>query len=133
MKIKKVASALIENNGKLLVLLRVDGTWGLPGGGVEPGEDEQTAAAREIFEETGYKAKKRALNLKQSYDKPFKSVHNNEILFTLFSLAVPEQFIPKLDPKEHTAYKWLTPKEALALPNQIPGLAEVLKTAYGLD
>lgn len=130
---KKVASALIENNGKLLVLLRVDGTWGLPGGGVEPGEDEQEAAAREILEETGYKIEKQELHLKQSYDKPFRSVHNNEILFTLFSLEVAEQFTPRLDPKEHTAYRWLTPQEAIALPNQIPGLSEVLKIAYGLN
>lgn len=31
-----------------------DGAWTLPGGGMEPGEQAQGAALREVFEETGY-------------------------------------------------------------------------------
>ena len=31
----------------------VPGMWGLPGGGIDPGENPATAVAREVFEETG--------------------------------------------------------------------------------
>lgn len=38
----------------LLLLPRGDrDRWGLPGGGIEPGEDHETAAVREVREETG--------------------------------------------------------------------------------
>lgn len=32
------------------------GAWTMPGGGLEPGEDPERAARREVREETGYKA-----------------------------------------------------------------------------
>lgn len=44
-----------EETRELLLMRRSDnGLWGLPGGYVEPGESVSYAAAREVFEETGY-------------------------------------------------------------------------------
>ncbi len=41
--------------GEVLLMRRADeGTWGLPGGGVEPGETWEAAAKRECLEETGW-------------------------------------------------------------------------------
>lgn len=49
------ASAIIsDENGRVLLQLRSDnGKWGVPGGGIDPGEEPAQAAIREVYEETG--------------------------------------------------------------------------------
>jgi 8-oxo-dGTP pyrophosphatase MutT (NUDIX family) len=129
---KKVAGTLMEHKGKLLLLYRDDGMWGLPAGGVEPGEDNLAAAVREIHEETGYTAKKADMHLEHVYKNQFKTPKGKDIIFTLFRLAVPKMFNVKLDPKEHTDFRWVTPQEAYTIPGSIPGLKTVFKDAYDL-
>ncbi len=52
-----VGAVVLDAQGRLLLVLRANeparGTWSLPGGRVEPGEDDATAVAREVAEETG--------------------------------------------------------------------------------
>ena len=45
--------ALIEQEGKVLLMRSRDGMYKLPGGGIEQGEDHACALARELLEETG--------------------------------------------------------------------------------
>jgi len=48
------AGVIIHKNGQLLLQKRKDnGCWGLHGGAIDLGEDIETAAKRELFEETG--------------------------------------------------------------------------------
>jgi 8-oxo-dGTP pyrophosphatase MutT (NUDIX family) len=48
------AGVVLNDEGELLLGRRADtGTWGLPGGIIEPGEQPADGAVREIFEETG--------------------------------------------------------------------------------
>ncbi len=49
------ASGVVRDpGGRILLGLRSDdGTWGLPGGMIDPGEQPADAVVREIFEETG--------------------------------------------------------------------------------
>jgi 8-oxo-dGTP diphosphatase len=48
--------------GNVLLLRRAgEGTWGLPGGGVDPGETWAQAALRECLEETGWEVELRGL------------------------------------------------------------------------
>lgn len=48
--------ALIEGDRVLLVRQTYLPGWHFPGGGVEPGETAEASAAREVEEETGYRA-----------------------------------------------------------------------------
>ena len=49
------ASAIVrDENGQVLLQQRSDnGLWGIPGGGIDPGEEPAEAAIREVYEETG--------------------------------------------------------------------------------
>ncbi|TDE86370.1 NUDIX domain-containing protein [Deinococcus sp. S9] len=53
------ATVLVTDEAGRLLLLKHSGTgrWTLPGGALEPGESFEQCAARELFEETGLKAK----------------------------------------------------------------------------
>jgi len=54
MVIRPGVSAIIRTPAGLLLQRRADnGLWGLPGGGVEPGESVTDAVVREVREETG--------------------------------------------------------------------------------
>ena len=48
-----VAAVIFRGDGVLLQRRDDNGRWGLPGGGVEPGESVRAAIAREVREETG--------------------------------------------------------------------------------
>ena len=56
---RRGVGVIIVCNGEILLMQRSDevyepGTWSYPGGRVEDGEDERSAAVREVMEETGY-------------------------------------------------------------------------------
>jgi 8-oxo-dGTP pyrophosphatase MutT (NUDIX family) len=51
------ACVIVQNDSRILLQLRTDnGLWGLPGGSMEPGEEMEQVATRELYEETGLKA-----------------------------------------------------------------------------
>ena len=60
MDIRVAAYAVITDDaGRILLAHWNEGGrsgWTLPGGGLDPGEDPERAAVREVFEETGYDA-----------------------------------------------------------------------------
>jgi 8-oxo-dGTP pyrophosphatase MutT (NUDIX family) len=53
---------VLNDKGEILLNRRSDtGTWGIPGGSMELGEELEETATRELFEETGLKLKKARL------------------------------------------------------------------------
>ena len=53
------AYAVIQDHSQAVALVKTNKGYFLPGGGVEPEEDFETALQREILEETGYAVKVR--------------------------------------------------------------------------
>lgn len=64
----------LDSQQRILLVRRADdGTWGLPGGGVEPGETWVQAAERECREETGWQVA--ATGLYGVYSDPTTQKH----------------------------------------------------------
>jgi 8-oxo-dGTP diphosphatase len=51
-----VKAAVMDDEGRILLLKEKDGSWELPGGGLEHGEDAKEGLSREVAEETGLSA-----------------------------------------------------------------------------
>jgi 8-oxo-dGTP diphosphatase len=60
-RIRCVGAVVHDPGGRLLLVRRANppaqGLWSIPGGRVEPGEDDETAVVREVAEETGLRVR----------------------------------------------------------------------------
>lgn len=73
-----------EHTGDVLAVRRRDGTYGLPGGKVEPGETETEAVSREVAEETGLEVRHlRRIAAMPAEDGVFVAVFAGEVTGTL--------------------------------------------------
>jgi lipoyl(octanoyl) transferase len=103
---------VVARDGEFLVLLRAPergGYWHLPAGGVERGESQVRAAARELGEETGLRVPIRDLGLDLGYDKP-----GGRVKVGMFAAEAPAGWEPELD-EEHVDHRWCDESSALAL------------------
>ena len=72
--VRATAGVVVRDQGHILLIRRRgEDTWGLPGGGVEPGETWAAAALRECHEETGWHI--RIDELLGLYSDPATQIH----------------------------------------------------------
>jgi ADP-ribose pyrophosphatase YjhB (NUDIX family) len=79
-----VRGAVFKDEGILLVRERSDGKWSLPGGWVDINDSPSEAVAREIYEESGFRArpvKLAALFDRQRHPHPPSMYHIYKLLF----------------------------------------------------
>jgi 8-oxo-dGTP diphosphatase len=125
------ACALIDPDGRVLVAQRpagksMGGLWEFPGGKMEPGERPEDTLIRELREELGIEVKEACL-------APFSfASHSYADFHLLMPLYVCRRWEGTPEPREHSAIKWLRPKEMaqLAMPQAdiplIPMLRDLL-------
>ena len=121
------ATLVVDETGRLLLLKRSDsGCWGPPGGAVEPGENLEAAARREVREETGLELG--GLSLSGVYSGPelyYRYPNGDEVhnVTIVYRAAHPAGEV-RLN-GEHTDYGWFAPN---AIPADIsPPIRPVLE------
>lgn len=96
--------------GRVLLLQRLDGSWGFPGGGTEDGETPYQCAIREVLEETGH-----TINPLDGQVVQVACVDNPDgYRFTCFMQYVPDVF-PVTICRESVGMCW-APLDALPTP-----------------
>ena len=119
-------------DGRILLIRRgqepAKGCWSVPGGRVEPGEDDATATAREVLEETGLAVVVGHLVGTVERDAPDGSVYViNDYHCSMPGGGDPPPRVAGADPGE---VGWFEPEDLPAL-NCVPGLVEAL-TEWGV-
>lgn len=114
----EVAGCFIECDNKILLLKRHSktpqgGTWGIPAGKFEKGENATQALIREVYEETGL-----FINENQSLElgKFFVKLPHVDYIFHMFLVTLTYFPALQLASTEHDEAQWLTVFEALKLP-----------------
>jgi len=100
-----VHAVITNSEGNVLLLKQTygDKRWGLPGGGVEPGETIHEAIRRECYEEIGVDLLVSAFT-GLYYHKSFNSQVG------IFKCQLPEGVYIRLS-SEHSEYKWVNTSE----------------------
>lgn len=104
------ACALIDPDGRVLIARRpagkqMGGLWEFPGGKMEPGERPEETVIRELREELGIEVKEACL-------APFSfASHSYADFHLLMPLYVCRRWEGAPQPKEHSALKWVRPKD----------------------
>ncbi|GAA5194295.1 8-oxo-dGTP diphosphatase MutT [Ferrimonas gelatinilytica] len=133
MKAIQVAIGVAVNgNAEVLVALRAPeqhqgGLWEFPGGKVEPGEDVESALAREFLEEVGLRVLQSELLYEISHDYGDRRVALTVFLITSFE-GEPR-------PKEGNPIEWVTLEQlkALAMPAANRPIVEAVLERLGLE
>jgi 8-oxo-dGTP diphosphatase len=123
-----VAGIVVDDAGRILLVRRGQepgkGCWSVPGGRVEPGEDDTTATAREVLEETGLAVEVTGLAGTVERDAPDGSVYLVRDYTCVPADAVAADRVLAGDDADEVG--WFAPEEVDGL-ECVPGLLEALR------
>lgn len=114
-----IAHGILVRNDRVLFIRRADGRylgrwWDVPGGQVETGETPAVAAVREMYEESGIEgAIDYELTHFRNVDTKGRSIIFHTVTFKFTELG-PERSV-RIEPQEHSEFRWLTFPEAIEL------------------
>jgi 8-oxo-dGTP pyrophosphatase MutT (NUDIX family) len=128
----EVSGCLLECDGSFLILERQlhkpqGGSWGMPAGKLDAGESSKDALIREMQQETGFLAREQDVRFIQ---KLYVRYPEYDFVYDLYRCPLAERPEVIINPSEHSAFRWVTPAEALAM-NLIPGFDACLRIVYG--
>jgi 8-oxo-dGTP pyrophosphatase MutT (NUDIX family) len=112
--------------GVRLLVLRAYANWDFPKGLIEPGENEFTAAQREVFEETGLRDLAYIEEFRETLPYAGKKIARYYLAETETE-KVELPVSPELGRPEHDEYRWVSFEEAEDL--LPPRLAAILEWA----
>jgi lipoyl(octanoyl) transferase len=118
--LRTISVVVVREDGKVLALKRSPergSFWQPVTGRLEPGEEPQAAAQRELLEETGFDAPVRALAYRHAFalDPAVNRVRPGTLVIgeeVAFAATVPAGVEPRLS-DEHAEHAWITPAEML--------------------
>jgi 8-oxo-dGTP diphosphatase len=112
-----VKAIIKDDQDRILLLREKDGSWELPGGGLEHGEDPKEALSREITEETGMQVAWIS-EFPVSFWSINKAVESSILkwfAFVVYEAKVARKFIPSLDSDESYEAKYFSYDKAKKL------------------
>lgn len=125
--IKVVSSAILNKNGRILILQRPDRVRSFPGrkslvaGKIESGEDAESAAAREIMEETQIRVSAPDASLPPIY------VREENIIWEVFPFLFRTEDPQPVLNRENVGYEWVAPDEIKKDQTIVPQTNDVVK------
>ena len=130
-----VVALMVTPDGRYLMQLRDDipsiwlpNHWGLFGGNIDPGEDEEEALARELFEELEFRPRRAARFTAMDLTLPTAPPRTDRMVF--FEVPVTEQEIAAMVQHEGGGKRLFQPEALAVEPNVAPwDLAAVLMHA----
>jgi len=114
----EAVGSFVQCNGEIILLHRQNhkpqgGTWGIPSGKRDDGENPLDTVCRETAEETGVVIPRDEMKFFQTIYVRFADY---DFVYHMYHAELENKPEIKISDSEHKAAKWISPKDALDLP-----------------